>query len=63
MLILCMFGMFCRPGGLPDWMRSAKRQVVHDEYCKPPAALMGKVKETERLIQAEQTETGKVRVS
>ena len=51
-----------RPGGAPEWVTSAKRQIsMADDVCQPPIALMGKVKETDKLIQAETTETGQVR--
>ena len=33
---------------------------VADDSCHPPAALLGKVQETDKLIKAEATETGRV---
>ena len=32
-----------------------------DDACQPPVALQGKLKETDKLIQAEASETGRVR--
>ena len=31
-----------------------------DDACQPPVALQGKLKETDKLIQAETSETGRV---
>ena len=33
---------------------------IADDACQPPVALQGKLKETDKLIQAETSETGRV---
>ena len=41
-----------------------KRQItMADDECHPPNALEGKIKEVDKLIQAETSETGRVRES
>ncbi len=42
--------------------RLTRQITIADDECHPPAALMGKVQETDRLIQTETAETGRVRV-